>query len=34
MIQAADSGNDPLLDPAFDFVVFNDLQVLILAGLF
>ena len=34
MIKAADGGNDTLLDLAFDFVVFDDLQVLILAGFF
>jgi hypothetical protein len=32
MIQAADPGNDTLLDLAFDFVVFGDLQVLVVAG--
>jgi hypothetical protein len=34
MIQPAERGNDPLLDLAFDFGVFDDLQVLILAGFF
>ena len=32
MIQAADRGNDTLLDLAFDSVVFDDLQVLVVAG--
>ena len=34
MIQPANSSNDSLLDLAFDFVVFDDLKVLILAGFF
>jgi len=34
MIKAADGGNDPLLYLALDFIVFDDLQVVILAGFF